>query len=113
MVEVSEKWARNNIGNNLKSISIITASGDSMHPTFHNGDWLFVDQTINFYEGDGIYVFASAIGLKVKRLQRALNGDLWVVSDNKAYTIDVIPKSELDTIKICGKVVATLRLERI
>ncbi|PIT10783.1 hypothetical protein BGI40_03740 [Snodgrassella communis] len=113
MVEVSEKWARNNIGNNLKSISIITASGDSMQPTFNSGDWLFVDQAINFYEEDGVYVFMSSSGLKVKRLQKFVSGELKIISDNQKYKSEVLKDNELNSIKICGKVVATLRVERI
>lgn len=113
LVEVSEKWARNNIGNNLKSISIITASGDSMQPTFNSGDWLFVDQAINFYEEDGVYVFMSSSGLKVKRLQKFVSGELRIISDNQKYNSEVLKDNELNSIKICGKVVATLRIERI
>lgn len=113
MVEVSEKWARKNIGNNYKDISIITASGDSMQPTFNCGDWLFVDQAVKFYEDDGVYVFMSGAGLRVKRLQKLINGELKVISDNQKYKSETLECNELNSIKICGKVVATLRIENI
>lgn len=113
MVEVSENWVRKNIGNNFKDISIITASGDSMQPTFSCGDWLFVDQAIKFYEDDGVYVFMSGAGLRVKRLQKLINGELKVISDNSKYKSETLECSELNSIKICGKVVATLRIENI
>lgn len=113
LIEVSEKWAKNKLGHNLESISVITASGDSMQPTFHSGDWLFVDQAINFYDEDGVYVFMSSSGLKVKRLQKFVSGKLRIISDNQKYKSEVLEDNELNSIKICGKVVATLRVERI
>ena len=113
LIEVSEKWAKNNLGHNLNSISVITASGDSMQPTFHSGDWLFVDQAINFYEDEGVYVYMSTEGLKVKRLQKLINGELLIISDNPNYTSETLKSHEIDSIKICGKVVATLKVEHI
>lgn len=113
LIEVSEKWAKNKLGHNLNSISVITASGDSMQPTFHSGDWLFVDQAINFYEDEGVYVYMSTEGLKVKRLQKLINGGLLIISDNPNYTNETLKSHEIDSIKICGKVVKTLRIENI
>lgn len=57
IIEIPEAWAKENIGNNLTSIAIIKAKGDSMNPTLKNGDLLFIDTTIQFYMSDGIYVF--------------------------------------------------------
>ena len=113
LIEVSEKWAKNKLGHNLESISVITASGDSMQPTFNSGDWLFVDQAINFYEDDGVYVYMSTEGLKVKRLQKLVNGELLIISDNPKYASETLKSDEIDSVKICGKVVATLRVEHI
>lgn len=113
LIEVSEKWAKNKLGHNLESISVITASGDSMQPTFNSGDWLFVDQAINFYEDEGVYVYMSTEGLKVKRLQKLINGGLLIISDNPNYTSETLKSHEIDSIKICGKVVAKLRIEYI
>lgn len=113
LIEVSEKWAKNKLGHNLESISVITASGDSMQPTFHSGDWLFVDQAINFYEDEGVYVYMSTEGLKVKRLQKLVNGELLIISDNPNYTSETLKSHEIGSIKICGKVVTTLRIKNI
>ena len=113
LIEVSEKWAKNKLGHNLESISVITASGDSMQPTFNSGDWLFVDQAINFYEDEGVYVYMSTEGLKVKRLQKLINGELLIISDNPNYTSETLKSYEIDSIKICGKVVTTLKIKNI
>ena len=84
-----------------------------MQPTFHSGYWLFVDQAINFYEDEGVYVYMSTEGLKVKRLQKLINGELLIISDNPNYTSETLKSHEIDSIKICGKVVAKLRIEYI
>ena len=113
LIEVSETWARKNIGNNLNSISIITATGDSMQPTFESGDLLFVDEKVNYYCSEGIYVFSSSVGLKVKRLELSVNGELKIISDNKKYIEEILKYDEINSLKICGKVVATLRINNI
>ena len=113
LISVSENWARKNIGNNLNSISIITVIGDSMSPTFEDGDLLFVDEKVNYYTSEGIYVVSSFSGLKVKRLELSINGELRVISDNKNYPIDIFKDEEINSLNICGKVVATLRIKNI
>lgn len=113
LIEVSENWARENISNNLNSISIITAITDSMKPTFDKGDLLFVDEKVNYYASEGIYVVASSWGLKVKRLELSMNGELKVISDNKNYPVDILKDEEINSLKICGKVVAALKIKNI
>lgn len=71
-------------GYNPKFIHLVNVKGDSMSPTFESGDLLFVDTSINYYNGDGVYVFAYGDTLHVKRLQMA-GDELLVISDNPAY----------------------------
>jgi Predicted transcriptional regulator len=113
LIEVSENWARENISNNLNSISIITAITDSMKPTFDKGDLLFVDEKVNYYASEGIYVVASSWGLKVKRLELSMNGELKIISDNKNYPVDILKDEEINLLKIYGKVVAALKIKNI
>lgn len=113
LIEVSENWAKENISNNLNSISIITAITDSMKPTFDKGDLLFVDEKVNYYASEGIYVVASSWRLKVKRLELSMNGELKVISDNKNYPVDILKDEEINSLKICGKVVAALKIKNI
>mgnify|MGYP000852079495 CR=1 FL=1 len=75
-VTVARSWARENLGNNLSSIKIITARGDSMKGTIENGDVMFVDESITYFSGEGIYVIWYADGLKAKRLQTSVDGSL-------------------------------------
>ena len=113
VVEVSEAWARKNIGKDFKNISVMTATSDSMLPTFSEGDVLFVNITINYYRGDGIYVIDTPGGLLVKRLQTTISGDLKVISDNKNYDPEIISRSNLESIHICGKVEAAWSLQSL
>lgn len=113
IVEVSEVWARKNIGNDFKNISIITATSDSMHPTFSEGDLLFVNIAIKHYRGDGIYVIDTPGGLLIKRLQTTISGDLKVISDNKNYDSEIISRTDLESIHICGKVEAVWSLQSL
>ena len=114
LIDVQENWARKHLGKNLQRISIITASGDSMYPTFADGDLLFVDKSIDFYDNEGVYVIATAGEVKVKRLQVMTNGDLKIISDNKSlYESEVLSKDSLNDIKICAKVTATWTLNSL
>ncbi len=114
MVDVQENWARKHLGKNLQRIAIITASGDSMYPTFSDGDLLFVDQSIDFYDNEGVYVITTPGGVKVKRLQVLSNGDLKIISDNKTlYESEILSKDGINDIKICAKVTATWTLNNL
>lgn len=71
-------------GMNPDNVEIISVKGDSMAPTFHHGDLLFVDVTIQEYDGDGIYVFTYDGYIFVKRIQKTGN-TFTVLSDNERY----------------------------
>lgn len=114
IIEIPEAWAKENIGNNLTSIAIIKAKGDSMNPTLKNGDLLFIDTTIQFYMSDGIYVFYVDNGFSIKRLQLLFDGQYRVMNDNQSrYPSETITRGDLDKIHICGKVVAYWTINRL
>lgn len=104
VVTVAESWAKKHLGNNLSKIKIITARGDSMKGTIEDGEVLFVDESVTYYDGEGVYVVYAPDGLKAKRLQMLMTGDLKIISDNPKYEPEVISKKDLDCIQICGKV---------
>lgn len=106
-IGMSEEWALQHLGKNFARFAVISARGDSMLPTFNNGDVLFVDPAVNRYDGEGIYVFTAADGLKVKRLQSLSNGSLKIISDNKQhYDVEILSGQDLEYIRICGRVAA-------
>ncbi|WP_150318193.1 S24 family peptidase, partial [Enterobacter hormaechei] len=57
-IEYTEEQARLMFGNRpAHAIKVITVNGDSMEGTIDPGDFVFVDTSVNHFEGDGIYVF--------------------------------------------------------
>lgn len=89
---------------NLKNIDAINVVGDSMEPTLNSENIIFIDKTKQDVSRDGIYAFTTTHGLFVKRIQRRVDGQLDVISDNKDYPIQILDKNE---VKIVGKVVST------
>lgn len=103
-VMVLEAWARQQFGGNLKKLRIINTKGDSMQGTINHGDVVFVDSSVERFDGDGIYVLAMPAGLRIKRLQGLSTGGLRIISDNKAYETETVSGTELGSIRICGRV---------
>lgn len=97
---------------NVKYIKVITAKGDSMVPTLRSGANVFVDTEINFFDGDGVYVFVHDNELYIKRLQ--MTGDkLIVISDNPIYERWRVEKSLVDLFYIQGKVVVGQNIDYV
>ncbi|HDY3609433.1 TPA: helix-turn-helix transcriptional regulator [Klebsiella michiganensis] len=103
-IEFTEDHARSMFGNRpASSIKVITVTGDSMEGTIDPGDFIFVDTTINYFEGDGIYVFVFGKTIHIKRLQMQKNC-LVVLSDNKLYNPWQIDSTDEDQFHVLAKV---------
>lgn len=89
---------------NLKNIDAINVVGDSMEPTLNNDNIIFVDKTKNDASRDGIYAFTTIHGLFVKRIQKRVDGNLDIISDNKDYPSQVLSGND---IKVVGKVISS------
>ena len=87
---------------NIKNIEAINVSGDSMEPTLNTGNIIFLDTHKKDISKDGIYAFTNENGLFVKRIQKRIDGQIDIISDNKEYPIQITTSTE---IKIMGKVV--------
>lgn len=109
----SEHWVREHLGGTGKAVKLISVKGDSMSPTFNHGDFLFVDTAADFYNGEGVYVFAAAGELRVKRLQSSVRGGMNVISDNRNYNAEYLPPEDWAAVKVCGRVVYRLAGERV
>lgn len=103
-VHVDKAWAREKLGGNLSRIQVITAHGDSMQGTIEDGDVLFVDTSVRWFEGEGVYLLSFADGLKAKRLQASVGGGLLVISDNPRYRTETVEGDKLEKLTICGRV---------
>lgn len=84
-------------------VKVITVRGDSMEGTINPGDHVFVDTSVNHFDGDGVYVFVYGKTIHIKRLQM-LKTSLVVLSDNKLYNSWQIDESDEDQFHVLAKV---------
>lgn len=90
--------------NMLKNLDAINVIGDSMEPTLNSDDIIFIDKSQNACSREGIYAFTTTAGLFVKRIQKRVDGNLDIISDNKEYPIQIVNPNE---ISLLGKVVGS------
>ncbi|MBX8627796.1 helix-turn-helix transcriptional regulator [Enterobacter hormaechei] len=103
-IEYVTEEARNLFGHRpANQVKLINVRGDSMQGTIEPGDLIFVDVAVNYFDGDGIYVFDFSGDLFVKRLQK-IKTSLHVLSDNPQYREWQITDEEMDMLHVCGKV---------
>ncbi|HGM9964243.1 TPA: XRE family transcriptional regulator [Providencia stuartii] len=93
-------------GRPAHTIKMITVRGDSMAETFEPRDQIFVDMTVNHFDGDGIYVFVLDNQLYIKRLQKQYKR-LAVISDNPRYETWYLDEDAINGLYICAKVLVS------
>ena len=89
----------------LKNIDSINVLGDSMEPTFKDGDIIFINRTMNDVRKGGVFVVSTPVGLFVKRLSLRSDGTLDLISDNAQYSVESVP---LESVEVIGKVVGSM-----
>lgn len=95
-------------GRKQEQIRIINVRGDSMSGTIEPGDLLFVDISVQRFDGDGIYAFLYDETSHVKRLQM-MKDKLLVISDNKTYAPwDPIEREEMNRVFVFGKIIGSM-----
>lgn len=77
-----------------------------MSGTFEPRDQIFVDVSIDYFDGDGIYIFVLDNDLYIKRLQKQ-HKKLAVISDNKKYETWYIEDGDYASLRICAKVLVS------
>ncbi|MEA2028056.1 MAG: LexA family transcriptional regulator [Campylobacterota bacterium] len=88
-----------------KSYEAINIDGDSMEPTLKDGSIAFIDRSINDITKDGIFIAATTAGLFVKRIRKRMDGNIELISDNQAYSPEILTPDEVE---IVGKVIGTV-----
>lgn len=107
-IELDPEYARQVVGNRpFKNIEIGNARGDSMSPTIAPGDLLFLDKTVTYFDGDGVYAFCFEGECYVKRLQK-IGSKIVVLSDNPNYQSWSIEKDALEMLYIQSKVISSV-----
>lgn len=114
LLRVAKEWLIQRVGNiNFRKLHIITASGDSMSPTFNDGDFVIVDTSKREILADGVYSVQSGGGIFIKRIQRELDGGVTLLSDNPKYHPRSVPVEDIETMSIIGKCVIALTSKEI
>ncbi len=90
--------------------SVITASGDSMHPVIPDGALLIVDHSQRDIRNGHIMVVGVGDDLLVKRIRRRLDGLIDLISDNPAYAAETLGEAALDQLRVVGRVVYFCRV---
>ena len=93
-----------------KNIKMIKAMGDSMSPTINDGDWCFVDVSLNSAISDGVYLIKIKSGIAIKRLQLGFTDNVVVKSDNPCYDPENV---NLTDVNVVGKVIYVLNGRKV
>lgn len=112
-IQVSRPWFQENISKiREQGYELITASGDSMEPTFRNGDLIVVDRQDRDLKRDGVFCVLVDGDLYIKRVQR-IPGAILFISDNSLYRPFEIPIKEVEfRLQVLGRVVNSMNLKR-
>ena len=90
------------LGLQTKNLVLVTARGDSMEPTFYDGDLLLIDLSQKNVVDGGISVIRNDGLLLAKRFQAGIGEQVFIRSDNPRYVSLEISKEKLN---IVGRVV--------
>ena len=88
-------------GLNPQSLALIGVKGEAMAPTFKQGDLLFVDTAVDYFDGDGVYLFTYGDYTHIKRLQKAGLKIRAVYEDGKSESWEL---EDLEQVTFHGKV---------
>ena len=105
-IPISHDWALQNLQQaNAGALRFIHGLGDSMMPTFADGDILLVDTSQRDAGSiDGVYVLRAYDRMYIKRVRRTISGVLEVSSDNPAVkTVDVLDGTH--QVDVLGRVI--------
>lgn len=89
---LSQNWVRKEVRpSSIGALRFIHAYGDSMAPTFQDGDVLLVDTGTREAAIDGVYVLEAHERIFIKRVRQRLDGQFEVSSDNPTVkTLDIL-----------------------
>lgn len=88
-LSVKKEWIAKQLPNisGLSNLCFIHGLGDSMSPTFSDGDVLLVDSGVLAPDVDGIYVMESGSKTFIKRISRRFDGSHAISSDNRSVQL--------------------------
>ena len=105
VLTVDRTIMNNVISSSNQEIDAINVDGESMEPTLQDGSIVFIDRTQTNISKDGIYIASTTAGLFIKRIRQRADGMVELISDNKAYSPEIMLADE---VKIVGRVVGNI-----
>ncbi|GAA0531346.1 hypothetical protein GCM10009097_55970 [Pigmentiphaga daeguensis] len=99
----------------MENLAVLTAYGDSMEPTFSDGDLILVDRGVHEVRLDAVYVLARGDDLFIKRVRRQMqDGALMIQSDNQLFgPPERIENGARASIHVLGRVVWAWRGKKL
>ncbi len=107
-IRLARDWVRSQLAfiSSPANLAVLSAYGDSMTPTFADGDILLVDRGVTEIRLDAVYVLSLNSELYVKRIQRRItDGAVIIKSDNPLYDPVVVDNGERENLSVLGRVV--------
>lgn len=109
--KIPESVLRRRLSAGIGAVHIVEAEGDSMQPTIHDGDFIFVDTSRRIPSPPGIFALHDGYGQTIKRLELVPNSDpakVVLIPDNPRHQ-----KYErlLDEVSIIGRYLCRLTME--
>lgn len=106
MLNVDKTIMENMIGfGENREIEAIHVDGESMEPTLQDGSIVFVDRAQTNIGKDGIFIASTTAGLFIKRIRQRADGMVELISDNNAYSPEILTSDEVE---IVGRVVGNI-----
>jgi phage repressor protein C with HTH and peptisase S24 domain len=105
VLRISKSWVEKSLPLNtgIMNLAFIHAIGDSMSPTFSDGDILLVDTGVKQASIDGVFVLEAHERLFVKRVRQRIDGSHEISSDNpNVKTVDILNGDH--AVRIMGRV---------
>jgi len=104
-ITLDEKIMHSMVGMGNTELEAIHVDGESMEPTLRDGSIAFVDRNQTNINKDGVFIASTTAGLFIKRIRQRADGMVELISDNKAYSPEVLAPEE---VSIVGKVVGNI-----
>jgi phage repressor protein C with HTH and peptisase S24 domain len=101
---IERQWLRQFTLAAPEMLAVVRVDGNSMTPTFEDGDWVLVDRTQNRIGREGIYALDVRGNARIKRISLSVSNQMIrIISDNPVIPMDEASESDLHVI---GRVVA-------
>jgi hypothetical protein len=104
-IRLTGDWFRQNLpGIKPEHVSVISGRGNSMAPTFNDGDLLMIHTAIKAVDVDGVYALRANSRLYIKTVRQRMDGSFEISSDNPSVkTVDVLNGGH--EVEVIGRVV--------